>query len=40
MDEAQATVLTLIGRTLHGTWEICRDGSTWAKDFDITYTRR
>jgi len=31
--------LTLFGRTIHGTWDICRDGSKWAKDFDITYTR-
>jgi hypothetical protein len=28
------------GRTIDGTWEICHDGSTWEKDFDITYTRR
>ena len=27
-------------RTIDGTWEICHDGSTWRKDFDITYTRR
>ena len=28
------------GRTIDGTWEICHDGSTWQKDFEITYTRR
>ena len=27
------------GRTIDGTWEICHDGSTWEKDFDIIYTR-
>jgi hypothetical protein len=22
-----------------GTWEICHDGSTWERDFDLNYTR-
>lgn len=28
------------GRSITGTWELRRDGTTWAKDVDITYTRR
>jgi hypothetical protein len=28
------------GRTIEGTWELCHDGTTWEKDFDITYSRR
>lgn len=24
---------------IEGTWEICHDGQTWEKDFDLTYTR-
>lgn len=27
------------GRTIDGTWEICHDGKTWEKDFDLTYRR-
>ena len=27
------------GRTIAGRWEICHDGTTWEKDFDLTYTR-
>ena len=27
------------GRTIAGRWEICHDGQTWEKDFDLTYTR-
>jgi hypothetical protein len=27
------------GATIAGAWELCRDGSTWAKDFDLTYAR-
>jgi len=27
------------GRTIDGTWEICHDGETWEKDFDLTYRR-
>ena len=27
------------GATIDGTWEICHDGTTWEKDFDITYSR-
>ena len=27
------------GRTLEGTWEICHDGTTWERDFDLTYRR-
>ena len=28
------------GRSIDGTWEICHDGTTWEKDFDLTYERR
>jgi hypothetical protein len=27
------------GRTIHGRWEICHDGSTWEHDFDLTYLK-
>ncbi len=27
------------GDTIHGTWELCRDGTTWEKDFDLIYRR-
>jgi hypothetical protein len=27
------------GSTIEGTWEICEDGETWEKDFDLTYRR-
>jgi hypothetical protein len=27
------------GTTIAGRWEICRDGSTWEHDFDLTYAR-
>jgi hypothetical protein len=27
------------GKTISGTWEICNDGKTWEKDFDLTYTK-
>jgi hypothetical protein len=27
------------GSVIRGTWEICHDGRTWEKDFDLTYTR-
>jgi hypothetical protein len=27
------------GTTIAGRWEICRDGTTWEHDFDLTYTR-
>jgi hypothetical protein len=27
------------GRTVEGRWEICHDGSTWERDFDLTYRR-
>jgi hypothetical protein len=28
------------GKTIAGRWEICHDGQTWEKDFDLTYTRK
>jgi hypothetical protein len=28
------------GNAIEGAWEICDDGETWEKDFDITYRRR
>ena len=28
------------GRTIEGTWEISHDGTTWEKDFDLTYRKR
>jgi hypothetical protein len=27
------------GNAIEGAWEICHDGSTWEKDFDLTYRR-
>ena len=27
------------GKTITGRWEICHDGKTWERDFDLTYTR-
>ena len=27
------------GNTIEGRWEICHNGNTWEKDFDLTYTR-
>jgi hypothetical protein len=27
------------GKTIAGTWEICHDGLTWERDFDVTYQR-
>jgi hypothetical protein len=27
------------GRTIAGRWEICHDGKTWERDFDLTYTK-
>lgn len=27
------------GATIAGTWEICHDGVTWERDFDLTYTK-
>jgi hypothetical protein len=27
------------GETIAGAWELCRDGTTWAHDFDLTYRR-
>jgi hypothetical protein len=27
------------GRTITGQWEICHDGKTWERDFDLNYTR-
>lgn len=27
------------GSTIDGTWEICHDGKTWEKDFDLTHRR-
>lgn len=27
------------GKTIAGRWEICHDGTTWEKDFDLTYTK-
>ena len=26
-------------RTIRGAWEICHDGTTWDKDFELNYTR-
>jgi hypothetical protein len=28
------------GRTISGKWEICHDGTTWERDFDLTYIRK
>ena len=38
---AQRTTLTIAadGRTMTGRGELCRDGSTWEQDLDLTYTR-
>jgi hypothetical protein len=27
------------GATITGSWEICHDGITWERDFDLTYTK-
>jgi hypothetical protein len=27
------------GKTIAGRWEICHDGETWERDFDLTYTK-
>lgn len=27
------------GRTIRGAWEVSHDGTNWAKDFDLVYTR-
>ena len=27
------------GNAVSGRWEICHDGSTWERDFDLTYVR-
>jgi hypothetical protein len=27
------------GTTIKGRWEICHDGATWERDFDLTYAR-
>jgi hypothetical protein len=27
------------GQTITGTWEICHDGTTWQRDFDLSYRR-
>ena len=27
------------GDTIEGRWEISMDGSTWGRDFELTYTR-
>lgn len=27
------------GRTIDGTWDICHDGSTWERDFDLGYRK-
>ncbi len=28
------------GKTIAGRWEICHDGKTWEKDFDLTFSKR
>jgi len=27
------------GKTIAGQWEICHDGRTWERDFDLTYSK-
>jgi hypothetical protein len=27
------------GQTITGSWEICHDGTTWQRDFDLSYRR-
>jgi hypothetical protein len=27
------------GKTIAGAWEICHDGKTWERDFDMTYRK-
>jgi hypothetical protein len=36
---SQRCVLKLEGDVMRGAWEMARDGTTFVKDFDITYTR-
>jgi hypothetical protein len=31
--------LSADGRTIAGAWELARDNATWAKDFDLNYTK-
>jgi hypothetical protein len=26
-------------QTIRGAWEVCHDGTTWQKDFDLVYTK-
>jgi hypothetical protein len=42
LDFAQRWVGTFSddGRTIEGTWEASPDGSSWEKDFDLTYRKR
>jgi hypothetical protein len=42
LDFAQRWVGTFSddGRTIDGTWETSPDGSSWEKDFDLTYRKR
>jgi hypothetical protein len=42
LDFAQRWVGTFSddGRTIEGAWEIAHDGTTWEKDFDLTYRKR
>jgi hypothetical protein len=28
------------GQTITGSWEICHDGTTWERDFDLSYRRQ
>jgi hypothetical protein len=28
------------GQTITGSWEICHDGTTWQRDFDLSYRKR
>ena len=41
LDFLQCYVGTLSedGRTVTGAWEICHDGATWEKDFDLGYVK-
>jgi hypothetical protein len=31
--------LSADGETIEGRWEICHDGKTWERDFDLTYKK-
>jgi hypothetical protein len=35
-----AGTISADGKTIAGRWEICHDGETWQRDFDLTYVKQ